>query len=136
MPRWSPGASIRDSHKRLPLTIAVERDKVSIPLVHRLCAACPDGLKDAPPGCRLPLQVAVDMPRPVVACVRHLAQQYPEAALVTSRPGRQDSPLALSISRNLSHVTRAMLLHCPSQDPDRWGSAMLISMRYEDWEMR
>ena len=113
---------------RLPLTIAIDRDKVNYKLVVLLNEAYPVGIREAGPNGRLALHAAVDQAKPSIASIRYLSKAAPDTILTPTRPDRLDSPLALAAGRRNSEVTRSLLLAIPHQDP--------VALRNLNWEAR
>jgi hypothetical protein len=61
------GAMLRDSVGRLPITIAVEMDRVHFECVQALYQAYPDSIKEKGPGDKLPLHILAESLNP---CIR------------------------------------------------------------------
>ena len=129
------GAALRDSHLRLPLTIAVERENPSMDVVRLLHAAYPGALQDPGMRGRLPIHVALESPRISVSCVSYLLQQCPSTGLISySKAGKGDSAVEVASrmrdgrSGSGDELYRAVLRCLPNYDPD--------SLRELNWAAR
>lgn len=117
MPPLDIGASTKDTHMRLPLAIAVDRERVNMKLIIELYEAYPAAIRVEASNGRLPIHIAVDHAEASADCVRYLAKQDPSSILIPTRPGRSDSALHMATARNRSEVIRSLLLALPAHDP-------------------
>ena len=114
------GAGVRDSHMKLPLTVALERDRTDLAILRLLHTAYPGGLSErGGSGNKLPLQLLVESHPGNIDAIRYVAQRCTAAITVTSGPIKRDSPVLLSIDRNLPEVSRLLLILQPEFDPQR-----------------
>lgn len=111
------GASIRDTHQKLPLTVAVERERIDLRVVQRLYEAYPRALEERGAGHKTPLQVLVECNPTSLFVVDFLARQHRAAICETSHPLKRDSPMLLALDRHLHHISRRFLTLCPEYDP-------------------
>ena len=114
------GAGVRDSHMKLPLTVALERDRTDLAILRLLHTAYPGGLSErGGSGNKLPLQLLVESHPGNIDAIRYVAQRCTAAITLTSDPIKRDSPVLLSIDRNLPEVSRLLLILQPEFDPQR-----------------
>lgn len=122
------GASIRDTHQKLPLTVAVERERIDLRVVQRLYYAYPRALQERGAGQKTPLQVLVECNPTSLFVVDFLARQHRDAICETSHPLKRDSPMLLALDRKLHHISRRFLTLCPAYDP--------VLLRNMNWKAR
>lgn len=111
---------------RLPLTICIDRDNISLVVVKMLHAAYPQALSERGPADKLPLHVLVEAPSPQSQVVDFVALQYPEAVTMGSK--HQETPVAIALTRDDPVVQRFLLLVAPTVDP--------LLLRRLNWEAR
>ncbi|CAE7625683.1 invs-b, partial [Symbiodinium microadriaticum] len=101
------GVFAKDTLSRSPLSIAVDHgEPMPVEVLRILVAAYPISVKEKGPMGKLPLLIAVETARPSLACVRFLAQSYPDAISCGAVDGKEDTPLSTCRARGLEYLER------------------------------
>ena len=82
---YPQAASVRDSHRRIPLMIALDKEQADVAVVAALLHAYPEGPSQTGQHGRLCLHMALERSSPREDVVRMLAKAYPEGVLIPFR---------------------------------------------------
>eukprot|EP01034_Spumella_vulgaris_P024579 gene24579-30945_t len=106
-------ARVEDNFGRLPLHVAVDRDKPWMFAIEHLMHAYPEALNRRDSGGRLPLHIAVDRQEPSVDLVRLLLSRYPTAASARRGVGRLPLHYAVFAEKPSLEVLQCLLAAFP-----------------------
>mmetsp|Transcript_3945 Transcript_3945/g.6677 ORF Transcript_3945/g.6677 Transcript_3945/m.6677 type:complete len:592 (+) Transcript_3945:182-1957(+) len=115
---YPPAASMRDTTASLPLHIALDHGAVkSVEVVKMLLDSYPESITAPNSSGRMPIHSVLCSPDPDVGVARFLANQHPDAITLESKPGQNDSPIALCEQIGLSVIHRTLLALRPELSP-------------------
>lgn len=128
------GASIRDSHMRFPLMIALERDNIDIHIIKLLYNAYPSAIVEKDHQNKFPLQKLIEhyiKNEPNLHILDFIARKYPDAILNYSFQHFEkkfDNLIQFAIFYNFYDMIRIFLYIIPNYDP--------ILLKHLNWKIR
>jgi hypothetical protein len=124
---------VHDSHGKLPLSVALERDPLNLAVVQLLFEAYPQALAERSVHNKLPLQLLLEahhhlrvLKPSTTLVIDYIATMYSDAILLGSSP--LQCPMSLALEHQWAEVTRRFLVLCPKYNP--------TLLRQAHWEAR